>query len=185
LSAAPANYLLFRGLAHRRVCSRVDVEGNRDFAPVFDVSCSRRPYSRQGSVTRGHAADDQSLSKQTADLQCRLENLDLPAGGHAHSLSGAPYRFLAANWRLCCGQSKVAGGNRVAAFLGHPDHSARADCYVLHDARTGAGDWEGKSAADILRTNAGTGGVKTLTTDYADNTDVGIPTLTQDSKNKP
>jgi hypothetical protein len=42
----------------------------------------------------------------------------------------------------------------VAAFLGYPDHSARADCHVLHDARTGARDWEGKSAADIFRSTA-------------------------------
>ena len=42
----------------------------------------------------------------------------------------------------------------MAAFLGYPDHSARADCYVLHDARTGALDWEGKGAADILRPDA-------------------------------
>jgi hypothetical protein len=39
----------------------------------------------------------------------------------------------------------------LATFLGDPDHSARADCHVLHDARTGARDWEGKGAADILR----------------------------------
>jgi hypothetical protein len=49
---------------------------------------------------------------------------------------------------------KATGGNRVAAFLGYPDHSARADCYVLHDARTGARDWEGKGAANILRPDA-------------------------------
>src|SRR5438034_3040660 len=61
-------------------------------------------------------------------------------------------------WRqagsLCGRQSKVVGGNRVAAFLGYPDHSLRADCYVLHDTRTGARDWEGKGAADILRPDA-------------------------------
>ena len=77
--------------------------------------------------------------------------LDLRAGGHAHSLSGASCRFLAASWRPCGRQRKIAGGNRVAAFLGHPDHSARADCHVLHDARAGARDREGKGAADILR----------------------------------
>ncbi len=49
---------------------------------------------------------------------------------------------------------QAARGNRVATFLGHPDHSVRADCYVLHDARTGARDWEGKGAADILRPDA-------------------------------
>jgi hypothetical protein len=42
----------------------------------------------------------------------------------------------------------------VAAFLGHPGHSVRVDCHVLHDARTGARDWEGKGAADILRPDA-------------------------------
>src|SRR6266581_2811270 len=67
---------------------------------------------------------------------------------------GAPCRFLAASWRPCGRQRKIVGGNRVAAFLGHPDHSARADCHVLHDARTGARDWEGKGAADILRPDA-------------------------------
>src|SRR5947199_9934345 len=88
-----------------------------------------------------------------------MENLDLPSGGHAYSLSGAPYRFLAANWRLRGRQQEATGGNHVAAFLGYPDHFAGADCYVLHDARTGARDWEGKSAADILRPDARAGSV--------------------------
>jgi hypothetical protein len=57
-------------------------------------------------------------------------------------------------WRQGGRQQKAAGRNRVAAFLGYPDHSARADCYVLHDARTGARDWKGKGAADILRPDA-------------------------------
>src|SRR5260370_13194741 len=83
-----------------------------------------------------------------------MEDLDLPAGGHAHSLSGASCRFLATSRRPCGRQRKAAGGNRVAAFLGHPDHSVRVDCHVLHDARTGARDWEGKGAADILRPDA-------------------------------
>src|SRR6266536_273354 len=47
----------------------------------------------------------------------------------------------------------------AALILGYPDHSARADCYVLHDARTGARDWEGKSPADILRSRACAGSV--------------------------
>ena len=64
----------------------------------------------------------------------------------------------------------------MAAFLSYPDHFTRADCYVLHDARTRARDWQGKGAADILRTNACAGSVNVyremdLTTDYADNTD--------------
>src|SRR5206468_4075252 len=83
-----------------------------------------------------------------------LEDLDLPGDVRPHSLSGAPYRFLAANRRLCGRQQGATGENRVATFLGHPDHSARPHCYVLHDARTGARDWEGKGAADILRPDA-------------------------------
>jgi len=59
----------FRGPAHRRVCSRVDAEGNRDFARIFGVDGGRRAHSWQGGVNRGHAAGDQSLSRQTADLQ--------------------------------------------------------------------------------------------------------------------
>jgi hypothetical protein len=51
-------------------------------------------------------------------------------------------------WRqtggFVAGNQGATGGNRVAAFLGYPDHSARADCHVLHDARTGARDWEEK-----------------------------------------
>jgi hypothetical protein len=58
------------------------------------------------------------------------------------------------HWRLCCGQSKVARGNHLAAFLGDPDHSVRPHCHVLHYARTGARDWEGKGPEDILRTDA-------------------------------
>ncbi len=42
----------------------------------------------------------------------------------------------------------------MAAFLGHSDHSVRIDSHVLHDARTGARDWEGKGATDILRPDA-------------------------------
>src|SRR5439155_18509057 len=178
LQDPPANYLLFRGLAHRRICSRVDVEGNRDFANVFNFNCRRRPYSRQSCPDRGPAADDQSLSQQTADLQRRLEDLDLPGDGHAHSLSGAAYRFLAANRQLCRGQQGATGENHLAAFLGYPDHSVRPYCHVLHDARTGPRDWEGKGAADILRPDAGPGSMNAyrkidLTTDYADNTDSG------------
>ena len=61
----------------------------------------------------------------------------------------------------------------MAAFLDYLDHSARADCYVLHDARTRARGWEGKGVADILRTNACAGSVNAyrkidLTADYAD-----------------
>src|SRR2546430_13976329 len=102
-----------------------------------------------------------------------MEVHDLTAGGHAHSLSGAPGRFLAATRQLCRGQRKAAGGNRLATFLGDPDHSVRADCYVLHDARTGPRDWEGKNPADILRSDACAGSVKAiakmdLTTDYTD-----------------
>ena len=62
--------------------------------------------------------------------------------------------FWRQDWRLCCGQPKAAGRNRLAAFLGHSDHSVRADCHVLHDARTGARDREGKGAANILRADA-------------------------------
>src|SRR5271165_1986427 len=154
LCVAPTDDLFFRSSAYRGVCSRVDAKGNRDFATVFDVDGGRRPYSRQGSVNRGHAADNQSLSQQTADLQRRLEDLDLPADGLAHSLSGASCRFLATSRQLCGRQRKAAGGNCVAAFLGHPDHSVRIDCHVLHDARTGARDWAGKSVTDILRPSA-------------------------------
>jgi len=46
--------------------------------------------------------------------------------------------FLARDGRLCRWQSKVAVGNRVAAFLGHPDHSLRPHRRVLHGARIGA-----------------------------------------------
>jgi hypothetical protein len=52
------------------------------------------------------------------------------------------------------GQSKVVGGNHLAAFLGHPDHFVRPHCHVLHYARTGARNWEGKSAQDIFRPGA-------------------------------
>src|SRR5207247_2192652 len=131
-----------------------DAEGNRDFATVFDVECDRRTHSRQGSITRGYAADDQSLSQQTTDLQRRLEDLDLLAYGHPYSLRRASYRFLAASWQLCGRQQGAIGENRVAAFLGYPDHSARADCYVLHDVRTSGRDWEGKGDANIFLTDA-------------------------------
>jgi hypothetical protein len=52
----------------------------------------------------------------------------------------------------------VAGQSlHLVAFLGCPDHSVRPCCHVLHDARTGARDWEGKGAEDILRTDAAAG----------------------------
>ena len=68
-------------------------------------------------------------------------------------------RFLAANRQLCRGQSKVAVGNHLAAFLGHPDHSVRPHFHVLHDARTGARDWQGKGGEDILRPDACAGSI--------------------------
>ena len=36
----------------------------------------------------------------------------------------------------------------------HPDDFVCVDCHVLHDARTGARDWEGKGAADVVRPDA-------------------------------
>ena len=52
-------------------------------------------------------------------------------------------------------QRKAVRGNRVAAFLGHPDTAVRADPDVLHDARTGALHRQGPGVADILRAEAG------------------------------
>src|SRR5207302_8330207 len=94
------------------------------------------------------------LSTQTADLQHRVEDRYLLVTFGCHSLSGTPHRFLARDGRLCLRQSKVAGGNRLAAFLGHPDHSLYARCHVLHHARAGARDRERKGDADILWTDA-------------------------------
>src|SRR5438093_13145169 len=150
LQVAPTNDLLFRGFAYRGVCSRVDAEGNRTRAILFNFNCRRRPHSRQGRVDRGHAAADQSFSDQTAALQRSLEDRYLSIAICCHSLSGASYRFLAADGRLCHRQSKVALGNHLAAFLGYPDHSLRSNRRVLHGARTGARDWERKGVADIL-----------------------------------
>jgi hypothetical protein len=48
----------------------------------------------------------------------------------------------------------LSGGNRVAAFLGDPDDAVHVDCHLLHDARTGARDLQGKGASDILRPDA-------------------------------
>src|SRR5437762_2152573 len=159
LQDPPADDLFFRRAAYCHVRSGIDAQGNRGRAILFDFDCCRSPYSRQGSASRGHVADDQSFSKQTADLQRFLEDLNLLVDGHAHSLRGASYRFLATDWRLCCGQSKVAGGNRVAAFLGCSDHSVRTYCHVLHDARTGARNREGKGDQNIFRPDACAGGV--------------------------
>ena len=64
------------------------------------------------------------------------------------------YRFLARDGRLCRRQSKVAGGNHLAAFLGYPDHSLRPHRRVLHGSRAGARDRERKGDADILRADA-------------------------------
>ena len=52
---------------------------------------------------------------------------------HCHSLSGTAGRVLAGDRRFRCRQSKVALRNHLAAFLGHPDHSIRAHCHLLHD----------------------------------------------------
>ncbi len=62
--------------------------------------------------------------------------------------------ILAARLAAFGREQKIARGDGVAAFLGDPDHSARVDCYVLHDARIGARHWEAKAAADILRPDA-------------------------------
>ena len=45
-----------------------------------------------------HATVHQSLSRQTAGVQRRLEDHDLRPGGHAHPLSGTPGRLLEADW---------------------------------------------------------------------------------------
>ena len=66
-------------------------------------------------------------------------------------------------WRetggFVAGNRKVAVGNHLAAFLGHPDHSLRPHRRVLHGARIGARDRERKGPADILRPDAGPGSV--------------------------
>src|SRR6266487_703117 len=176
LQVAPTNDLLFRGFAYRGVCSRIDAEGNRTRVILFNFNCRRRPHSRQGRVDRGHPTVDQSFSEQTADLQRSLEDRYLSVAICCYSLFGTPVRFLAVDGRLCRRQSKVAVGNHLAAFLGHPDHSLRPHRRVLHDARTGARNWERKGAADILRPDASSGSMNAyrkidLTTDCADNTD--------------
>jgi hypothetical protein len=43
-------------------------------------------------------------------------------------------------------QPEVACGDRVAAFLGHPNSPGRADSDVLHHARTDPGDRTGQGA---------------------------------------
>src|SRR5271154_5254444 len=65
----------------------------------------------------------------------------------------------AARGGRCGRQPKVVCENRLAAFLGDPDHPVRADCHVLHDARAGACNREGKSAADILWADAAPAGL--------------------------
>jgi hypothetical protein len=97
---------------------------------------------------------NQSFSAQTADLQHRLEDRYLLVAFCCDSLSETPDRFLARDGRLCRRQSKVAVGNHLAAFLGHPDHSLCSHRRVLHGARTGARDRERKGPADILRADA-------------------------------
>src|ERR1035438_4510808 len=70
---------------------------------------------------------------------------------------------MAAGWQLGGWQSKIAGRNCVATFLGDSDNSIRADCHVLHDARTDTRDREGKSATDVLRADASTASLSALT----------------------
>jgi hypothetical protein len=66
-------------------------------------------------------------------------------------------------WRetgsFVAGNEKAALGNHLAAFLRYSDPFIRTHRHVLHSARTGARDWEGKGAEDILRTDACAGSV--------------------------
>ena len=58
-------------------------------------------------------------------------------------------------WRqaggFVAGNQKLLGGNLLAAFLGYPDHSVHPYCHVLHDARTGPRNRQGKGSANIFR----------------------------------
>jgi hypothetical protein len=68
------------------------------------------------------------------DLQYRLENDDIRAGGHATPLPGAPRRLLERGRESRGRQPEVARGDRVAAFLGHPNSPGCADSDLLHHA---------------------------------------------------
>ena len=56
-------------------------------------------------------------------------------------------------------QREAAGGDRLAAFLGHPDRPPGADPDVLHDARARTGDREGEDETDVLRAAADPAGL--------------------------
>ena len=66
---------------------------------LFNFNRRRRPHSRQGGVARGHVADNQSISEQTADSQHRLENRDLSIAFLSFTIWNAG-RVLAEDWRF-------------------------------------------------------------------------------------
>ena len=64
------------------------------------------------------------------------------------------YFFVALHLVMLISQSKVTLRNRLATFLGHPDHSLRPHRRVLHGARIGARDRKRKDTSNIFRTDA-------------------------------
>jgi hypothetical protein len=84
----------------------------------------------------------------------------LVVAGVVHYLE-RPRRFLAGGGRPRRRQREAARGDRLAAFLGDPDLSVRADPDVLHAARVRARDRRGQGEADVLRAAADPGGLST------------------------
>ena len=66
-------------------------------------------------------------------------------------------------WRqtgsFVAGNREAARRNRLAAFLRYSDHFVRSHRHVLHNARIGPGNRQGKGDADILRADACAGSV--------------------------
>ena len=87
------------------------------------------------------------------------KTVNLLADSCSHSLSGASNRFLAGDGQLCLRAIESCWRKSSGRISGDPDHSVRTHRHVLHDARIGPGDRQGKGAADILRPDACAGSV--------------------------
>ena len=154
---AAADDLFLRRAAHRGAGPLADAQGSRTRPHHDGLGDGRSPHPRQGGVDRGHAADHQSLSGQTAHLQRRLEDPDLLCRVRHHSLPRAPVRFLAGGRRFYRWQRETTRRDRLAALLGDADRLVRADPDLLHDSRDRARVGRRQVVADVLRTAAARG----------------------------
>ena len=107
----------------------------RSFPPVGPIS------DRGGLGTGSSAGGPRTLNP----------GIYLVGGLGKKPLPGTPGRLLAAGRDPGRGQPEVTRGDRLAAFLGHPNPPGRADSDVLHHTRARPRDRHGQDSGNLLR----------------------------------